>query len=163
MIPALTFFIAVAVVFQIGILLLCWRHRKDPMFVLPSEQRSRLLIDILHIRNHVKMIRQFSALLLSGNYGRLNLSQQEFISQISEAGKKANSSVQNLIGKGKLLSLDAPYIPEAVEKNPELNTCIHFSPEPHSLLCHINEPPNMDESLEGVTQPEADELTENES
>lgn len=84
-------------VFQLLVLYYAWRHRQDPLLNFSKQKRTQILIRLLNTLNDTEAIRVFSEALLSKSYGSLNLSQTEFIHQISEKNKDAQRELKTLV------------------------------------------------------------------
>ena len=141
----LVLLIAVVLIFQVSIIGWAWMHRRDPLLLLPKQQRVQVLIDLLKVRNALRSVDLFSKALMSKSFGTLNLSQKEFIHQIHKVSAEAESTLDMLVDPGQPLSLDAP--PHAEN---QVQTHRTFTPEAHSILQYIHseqEPPLDDQIL----------------
>lgn len=100
----LVLFLTVVIVLQVGILLFCWLHRRDPLAAIPREQRAAVLIRLLKTRNAIRGIWLFADAMLRQQYGKLTVAQVEFLHQISSFTAQAKRTLDELTDRGGPLS-----------------------------------------------------------
>ena len=108
MVTAIIIFISAVIFLQVGILVFCYVHRRDPLLVLPREQRAHVLMELLRVRNALGSIELLSKTVLGKGYGKLNLSQMEFVHQISVFSDEATHVLDALVETGTALFPDVP-------------------------------------------------------
>ena len=115
-------------VFQVGVLIFCWWHRKDPLLLLPREQRAEVLIRLIRAGSNLSAIRVFAQAILSQSYGTLNLSQAEFTHQMLEHCEAARRTLTELLDPSQPLASGGADkgVSALLAKVPEKNTIVSY-------------------------------------
>lgn len=132
-------FLILVLIFQSGILLLCYLYRRDPLLMLPIAQRTQVLIDLLQVRNHMKASQLYAEALLGKPESKISFAHTEFLHQIAEESHSAIAKLDRLVDPGRPLSLDSVFVQGKYGATIDAERT--FAPDPSTIVHYLQQHP----------------------